>query len=208
LTRKHLVAAAIALLCTVARAGSEYRFKGETIEDHRDGFTVVGKKDDGLLAVASNQLHYILMLPFAEDWTFTTGEPALLKGNSGLTNLTLSVEACAETPEQHLRTLQAALAKSGDLKGVEKSEVVTFRDEPVLRVVMDGEVASGKHELHGVKMVHFYTAKRWGRVVYVLHLSRVIPAKEVSAFDEKPLLSFVTLGFRVDFMREEGKNSK
>ena len=197
------IATLLAALCGSARAGVEYRFTGELIQDPRTGFTVIGEKKDGIVAVTSARHHYSLVLPWGDDWKLTADEDgALLKGTSGLVNLTLSVAESDEPPERFLRSLQARLKDSGQLKGVEKSEVVTFRKEPVLRILVDAEAASGRREFRGVKMVHVHAAERVGNVVYLLHLSRVIPAEEARAFDDKLLLSFATVGFRADFMRE------
>lgn len=200
--RKLLAAAALAALCTAARAGQELRFSGEMVQEPKSGFTVLGEKKDGIIAVTSAGHHYSLVLPWAGDWTFTLDDSPLLKGTSGLFNLTLSVEETGETPARYLRTVQARLADSGRMKGVEANEIVTFRKEPVLRIMVDAAGASGRSEFRGVKMIHLHAAERVGRLVYVLHLSRVIPAEEVGKFDDKLLLSFATVGFRTDFMRD------
>ena len=204
MTRKLFAAAALAALCTVARAGQEFRFDGKTVQDPKTGFTVLGEKKDGIIAATSARDHYGLILPWVDEgWTFTVGDSPLLKGAGGLFNLTLSVEECDETAERHLKTVQQRLAEAGRMKGVEKSEIVTFGKEPVLRMRVDAATASGRTEFRGVKMIHLHAAERSGRFVYVLHLSRVIPAEEAASFDEKPLLSFATVGFRADFMRDE-----
>lgn len=202
MTPKLLAAAALLVLGTPAHAGQEVRFSGEMVQDSKTGFTVLGEKKDGIIAVTSAAHHYSLALPWTEDWAFTQGEAPLLKGASGLYNLTLSVEECDESAEQHLKTVQARLAESGRMKGVEKSELVSFKKEPVLRILVDAATASGKREFQGVKMIHLHSAERVGRLVYVLHLSRVIPAEEVASFDDRRMLSFATVGFRSDFMRE------
>jgi len=199
--RRLLATAALASLCTVARAGQQFRFHGEMIQDDRTGLTVIGEEKDRIVAVTSARHHYSLVLPWTEDWRFDVADAPLLKGTSGLLNLTLSVEECDESAKSHLRTLQARLAEGGRLKGVEKSEIISHRGEPVLRLVIDAAAASGKREFRGVKMVHLHAAERVGRLVYVLHLSRVIPADEAAQFDGRPLLSFATVGFRADFLR-------
>jgi hypothetical protein len=203
MTRPLLAAAALLTLCTAARADQELRFRGEMVQEPKTGFTVLGEKKDGIIAVTSAAYHYSLVLPWQEEWTFTVGDSPLLKGSSGLVNLTLSVEECDESPEDHLRTVKARLADSGRMKGVERSEIVTFKKEPVLRMMVDAAQASGKREFRGVKMIHLHSVERVGRLVYVLHLSRVIPAEEVAKFDDKLMLSFATVGFRSDFMRGE-----
>lgn len=203
--RQLLAAAALASLCTVARADQEQRFTGDMIQDERSGWTVVGEKKDGIVAVTSAQHHYSLLLPWTDDWSFTQGESPLLKGTSGLVNVTLSVEESDEPPARYLRALQARLTGSGRMKGVEKSELLEHRKEPVLRMMVDAAAASGSEEFRGVKLIHLHAAERVGGVVYVLHLSRVIPADEARTFDDKLLLSFATVGFRADFMREERK---
>lgn len=204
MTHKLAAAATLAALCAVARAG-EHRFTGETIQDGRTGLAVVGEKKDGIVSVTSTRHHYSLLLPWATDWEFTEDDSALLKGTSGMVTLTLSEEESAETPERHLRTLQARLGGSGRLKGVEKSEIVTFKKEPVLRILVDAEGASGKAEFRGMKLLHLHSAKRCGRLVYVLHLALVIPADEAKGYDDKLLRSFATVGFRADYLREAGK---
>ena len=203
MNRKPFAGTALALLCTVAVADPELRFSGKTVQDPKTGLTILGEEKDRAIAVTSLRDHYSLILPWTEDWRFTVGRSPLLKGASGLVNLTLSVEECDETARQHLETVQRQLAESGRLKGVEKSEIVTFRKEPVLLIVLDAAAASGSAEFKGVKMIHLHAAERVGRLVYVLHLSSVIPAEVAASFDEKPLLNFATLGFRADFMRDE-----
>lgn len=198
---RTLLAAALVTLCTAARAGVEIRFSGEAVQESKSGFTVLGEPKEHVVAVSSARDHYSLILPWTEDWIFTLDDAPLLKGQSGLFNLTLSVEECDESPERHLRALQARLGQSGLLKGVEKSEIVTYKKEPVLRLVVDAEGASGRSEFRGVKLLHLHAVERVGRRCYVQHLSRVIPAEQAKSFDDKLLLSLVTVGFRADFMR-------
>jgi hypothetical protein len=204
MNQKLVAAATLAALCAVARAG-EHRFTGETIQDGGTGFAVVGEKKDGIVSVTSARHHYSLLLPWATDWTFTEDDSALLKGTSGMVTLTLSEEESEATPERHLRTLQSRLSGSGRLKGVEKSEIVTFKREPILRILVDAEGASGRPEFRGMKLLHLHSAKRFGKLVYVLHLALVIPADEAKGYDDKLLRSLATVGFRADYLRDSAR---
>ena len=186
-------------------AGAERKlsFTGKLVEEKKDGITIVGEKDKGLLAITSARFHYALILPYAENWVFTLGDSDLLKGNAGLVNLTLSAFNTDMTPGQYLEGQKKGLREPGRVKGLEKIEVMQFKNEPVLRNVVDAEIASGSEGFRGVKMINFFTAKRWGKVLYVLHLSRVLPPKDRKTFNEKMFLNMATAGFHVDFMRDE-----
>jgi hypothetical protein len=84
-------------------------------------------------------------------------------------------------------------------------ELIDYKGEPVLREVQDAAAASGDRSFQGVKIYHFFTAKRWNQDLFALHLSKVVEPGE--AFNEKKYLAFATAGFNVDFMREK-KGSK
>jgi hypothetical protein len=198
-------AVALALLCAHAGAGEPHHFKGKMVQDGKTGLTVMGEKKDGIVIVTSLRYHYSLVLPWGADWTLTEDDGALLKGNAGLVNLTLSAEESDESPERQLQGVKARLAEPGRVKGLEKIELITHRKEPVLRNVVDGEKASGSRDFRGVKVLNLFAAKRWGKVAYLLHLSRVIPSGEAASFDEKALLNYATVGFQVDFMRDEAR---
>ena len=58
------------LLAAVAGADDNIRFTGGMVQDKRDGITIVGEKDKGLIAVTSQHFRYSLVLPYAEYWTF------------------------------------------------------------------------------------------------------------------------------------------
>ncbi len=191
------------LATAVARADENIYFKGRLVQDKRDGITIAGDKDKGLIAITSLRFHYSLVLPYAEDWVFTLEGGSLLKGHSGLINLTLSADRNDETPEQYLKTHKRLLLANPAVKGVEKMEMVAYKEEPVLREIQDGEAASGDKKFRGVRVYHFFTAKRWKRDLFLLHLSKVVPPKET--FNEKQYLGLVTMGFGVDFMREGKK---
>ena len=60
---------------------------------------------------------------------------------------------------------------------------------------------SGDQSFRGVKIYHFFTAKRWKQDLFTLHLSKVVAHGET--FNEKQYLGLVTMGFNVDFMREQ-----
>ena len=186
-------------------AGAERKiyFTGKLVEEQGDGITIVGEKDKGLLAISSARFHYALILPYAENWVFTLGDSDLLRGNAGLVNLTLSAFKTDKTPGQYLEGQKKWLREPGRVKGLEKIEVMQFKNEPVLRNVVDGEVAGGSEGFRDVKMINFFTAKRWGEILYVLHLSRVLPPKDRKTFDETMFLNMITAGFHVDFMRDE-----
>jgi hypothetical protein len=194
---------AVLLLVTAAEAAEKIRFTGSMVQDKRDGITIIGEKDSGLIAVTSLHFHYALMLPYAEDWTFTLEQGSLLRGNAGPVNLTLSAERNDETPGQHLERHKKDILSNPAAKGIGKIEVVTFKNEPVLWEVQDGEAASGDKAFRGVKIHHFFTAKRWEKDLYVLHLSKVVGPRDT--LDEKLFLNMVTKGFNVDFMREKEK---
>jgi hypothetical protein len=198
-------AVALALLCAHAGAGEPHRFKGKMVQDGKTGLTIMGEQKDGIVIVTSLRHHYSLVLPWGVDWTLTEDDGALLKGSAGLVNLTLSAEESDESPERQLQGVKARLAEPGRVKGLEKLELITHRKEPVLRNVVDGEKASGSRDFRGVKVLNLFAAKRWGKVAYLLHLSRVIPSREAASFEEKALLNYATAGFQVDFMRDEAK---
>lgn len=181
------------------------RFTGKTVQEEAAGITILGKKDKGLLAVTSSRFHYSLILPYAEDWVFILDDSSLLRGNSGLINLTLSAVETDKKPAQFLEGYRKRLEQSERVKGMEKSEIITVNNDPVFRNVIDGEIAGGSAEFRGIKMVHFFGAKRRDSVMYLLHLSRVVPPTERETFTEKTFLDMVTAGFQVDFMKEEGK---
>ncbi len=202
------VAVVFIFLCGMAltaAAGEKLSFKGKMVQSDREGITIMGEKDDGLLIVTNLKYHYALMLPYAEDWVFTTGNPELLKGNAGLVNLTLWVKKSGKTPTQYLETHKKWLMEPGRTKGLETIEIITHKNQPVLRDIVDGEKAAGSGNFRGVKIVNFFSAKKWGKYIYVLHLSRVVPPEEKKSFDEKKFLNMITAGFHVDFMRDEGK---
>lgn len=199
MTRTLLAAAVLSLLCGSALAGEEYRFHGEPVQDASSGLTILGAKERGLVAVTSARHHYSLVLPYGEDWSFSVEEGALLKGRSGLLNVTLSEETADGSPDRTLAGVKERLSEPGRVKGLEKMELTAFKKEPVLRSVVDAHAATGSDEFRGVKLFHVFGAKRAGKGAYLLHLSRVVPAAEAAAFDVKPLLSLVTTGFRVDF---------
>lgn len=180
------------------------RFTGKTVQEEAGGITILGRKDRGLLAVTSTRFHYALILPYAENWVFTLDDSSLLRGNSGLVNLTLSAFETDKKPAQFLEGYKKRLEQSERVKGVEKSEIITVNNEPVFRNVVDGEIVGGSAEFRGVKIVHFFGAKRRDSVIYLLHLSRVVPPKERESFKEKTFLDMVTAGFQVDFMKDEG----
>ncbi len=190
----------ILFTATTASADENIYFKGKLVQDKRDGITITGEKEQGLIAITSLHFHYALILPYAEDWVFTLAEDSLLKGRSGRVNLTLSAEKSSETPEQHLKQRRKELLENKAVKGVEKMEIVEFKGMPVLREVQDGAAASGDRSFHGVKMYHFFAAKRWKEDLFVIHLSRVVAPGET--FNEKQYLGMVTAGFNMDFMRE------
>jgi len=195
--------AGVLLLAMAAGSAETIRFTGSMVQDKRDGITIVGEKDSGLIAVTSLRFHYALMLPYAEDWTFTREQGSLLRGTAGPVNLTLSAERNNETPARHLERHKKDILSNPAAKGIGRIEVVTFKDEPVLREVQDGEAASGDARFRGVKVHHFFAAKRWEKDLYVLHLSKVVGPGD--RLDEKLFLNMVTKGFNVDFMRENGK---
>lgn len=205
--RSKLFAVVVALLCASASAsgGREHRFTGKMIQYGETGLTVMGEEKEKIIVVSSLRHHYSLVLPYGVDWVVSEDDDPLLKGNSGLVNVTLSAEETDESPERHLQGVKARLSEPGRIKGLEKLELVTYRKEPVLRNVVDGEKASGSREFRGVKILNVFTAKRWGKVVYLLHLSRVIPAADAASTDEKPFMNFATVGFQVDFMRDNPK---
>lgn len=169
----------------------------------RDGITIIGDKDKKFIALTSLRHHYALVLPYTEDWVFTNGTDSLLRGNAGVINLTLTVEKTVETPQQHLETHRQAIRANPANKGIEKLEMITFKGEPVLTEIQDGAAASGNRTFQGVQVHHFFAAKNWKGALYVLHLSQVVSPKDQKSFDESMLLSMVTRGFSVDFMREE-----
>ena len=65
------IAAFVAVpLLLAAGADDNIRFTGGMVQDKRDGITIVGEKDKGLIAVTSLHFRYSFVLPYAEYWTF------------------------------------------------------------------------------------------------------------------------------------------
>lgn len=201
-----LVIVSALFLAACAPATGTISFTGLTVRDERDGITIAGDEEKGLIAITSMSHHYGLVLPYAEDWLFTLEEGCLLKGNSGRINLTLTAERRQETPEQHLKALQKELLANPAAKGVEKADVIEYKGEPVLREIQDGAAVSGDKSFRGVKIYHFFATKRWKQDLFVLHLSKVVANGET--FNEKKYLGMVTAGFSMDFMRKKEASMK
>jgi hypothetical protein len=191
----------VLLLAACAPTTRTISFTGLTARDEQDGIMITGDEEKGIIALANQSMHYGLVLPYAEDWVFTLEEGSLLKGRSGRINLRLTAERNQKTPEQYLKDRKKEFLANPRVKGVEKLDVILYKGEPVLREVQDGATASGDQALRGVKIYHFFTAKRWEQDLFVLHLSRAIALGET--FKEKQYLGMVTAGFNVEFMREK-----
>ena len=175
------------------------RFKGELVTDEALGITVDADPAKTLVVVLSPRHRYGLVLPFAEDWEFFQEGQALLRGHSGLVNLTLAAFETDEKPEAHLQEKRKLLEAPPAGKGITRMEMVSFKGQQVLRNEVDG--GSFSSEFRGVTIVHYFVAKAAQGVLYELHLSVVVDPKKRAAFDDKAWLQYAVVGFNVGDLR-------
>ncbi len=149
----------------------------------------------GLVAVLSERYRYGLILPYAKDWTFFREEHALLRGNSGVWNLTLAAWETDEKPADHLAEKEKLLRTTPAGKGITKMETRSWKGEQVLR----NEVDAGAFDknFRGVTVVHYIVAKSAKGVLYELHLSVVVDPRKPAAFVDKDWMNYAAVGFNV-----------
>ena len=145
------------------------RFKGDVVVDDALGISVAPDEKKKVIGVLSSRYRYMLLLPYAEDWEFFREGQALLRGNSGLVNLTVSAYETDEKPEAHLAEKRQLLETTPAGRGITKMETVSFKGQQVLRNEVDGGSYSSK--FRGVTVVHYFVAKAAKGVLYELHLS-------------------------------------
>lgn len=189
---------AVLFFALAARAAEPIRFTGRNVDVPESGITIIGKKDLGVIGVCNQPLHYILFAPYAEDWTFWQEPGFLLRGNAGKVNLTLSAERNKETPTQRLERQKKDVERRQTAMGIQNIELVTHKDEPILRYGQDAATVTGHAGFKGVKIHHFFAAKRRGDFMYIIHLSKVVGPE--GTLDENEFRKMVTVGFHVDFM--------
>lgn len=196
--RKIVLAALAALVLVPALATAKekvVRFRGAYVVDEDLGISVAGDEKEKLVAVLSPRYRYGLVLPYAKDWEFSREEHALLRGHSGLWNLTLAAWKTDEKPEDHLAEKKKLLETTPAGKGVKKLEVVPWKGARVLRDEVDGGAFDPKFK--GVTVVHYFATKAAKGVLYELHLSVVVDPKHRDAFVDRDWMNYAAVGFRV-----------
>ncbi|NIS48445.1 MAG: hypothetical protein GWN61_21500 [candidate division Zixibacteria bacterium] len=194
----------IILLQACATTTGSIRFKGETVQDQKTGFTVYADEETkkyNTLAVSSLKYHYFVILPYSEQWVFHEDERFCLLGNADLINFSLEIIKSDQSPKDFLSWHLGELKKPGAVPGLEKAEMKQYRDQWIMKTVVDGEKATGGEAFKGVKHVNFFAVKSWENYLYRYHISRVLRPEEVESFDEKPYMDMATAGFKVDFER-------
>lgn len=171
------------------------RFQGAVVADDALGISVAPDDAKKLVAVRSTRYRYGLVLPYAEDWEFFRDGPALLRGHSGLVNLTLTAFETEEKPDAHIEEKRQLLETTPAGKGITKMETVSFKGQQVLRNEVDG--GSYSSELRGVTIVHYFVAKAAKGVLYELHLSVIVDPGKGVAIDDQTWLQYLALGFMV-----------
>jgi hypothetical protein len=169
------------------------RFRGEFAVDEKLGIAVNASDDKRAIIVLSEPYGYSVILPYAEDWEFFREKGALIRGHSGLVNLTVAAYETKEKPEALLaeRKRQLETTKAGT--GIKRMEIVSFKGRQVLRNEVDGGAFAP--EFRGTTVVHYFGAKGEKGVVYELHLSVVVDPKKRERFDDRAWLQYVALGF-------------
>ena len=188
--------AGLALLPAVGGAQPEVvRFTGATVSDEDLGIAVSGDREYGLVGVVSPRYRYALVLPWATDWKFYREGRALLRGNSGPWNLTVTAWETDEKPADHLVEKREFLEKNPAGRGIKKMEILSWKNERVLRNEVDASELDSTFK--GVVVVHYFAAKSAKGVLYELHLSVVVSPQERGAFVDEDWMNYAAVGFRV-----------
>ncbi len=196
---KKLALLALAALLLAPSAGiakeKTVRFKGAFVADDELGISVAPDGQKKLVAVLSPRYRYGLVLPYSAEWEFFREGEALLRGHSGLWNLTLAAWQMDEKPEDHLAEKKKLLETTPAGKGITKMEVVSWKGQQVLRNEVDGGAFDESYR--GVTVVHYFSMKSAKGVLYELHLSVVVDPKKKDAFVDADWMNYAALGFRV-----------
>jgi hypothetical protein len=192
-------AAIVALLALgllpAAAAGGErpFRYRGGFVEDETLRIAVNASDDKRAIVVLSQAYGYAAILPYAEDWEFWSEDGALLRGNSGPVNLTITAYRSKEPPEALLAARKRHLETTEAGKGIRRMEIVSFKGRKVLRNEVDGGTFDPR--FRGATVVHYFSARGEKGVVFLLHLSVVLDPKRREGFDDKEWLGYAALGF-------------
>lgn len=198
-----------------ARQSYEIVFNGSAIVNHPTGLTIISDKKDDIIAVTNYKYHYGMILPYSNDWVFTTDERVHLRGNSGKKNVSLWIEEYHESPATYIIRHQEKLKEPGRTPGLIDSKIIPYHDSSILKNVIDLgkaiEIYSGNYQqkdrekmlevFSGNYQLNYFIAKKWNSILYCMHYSDILNEEEIKDFNEELIFSFLYAGFHVDFKR-------
>lgn len=180
---------------------NQIRFTGEKVLDKATGLAVTADESGSVIAVTNSKYHYGLILPYSKEWVFDCDiEGHLLRGNSGLMNVTVDLTEYSGTPESYLEEHKDYLNEPGRVPGLVDSQIIPRNDFSVLKTKLDlGQVAE---EQQGKVQLNYFIAKKWENELYMLHYSDIIEEAKIQDYNEEDIFNQLEF-FKVDFLREE-----
>lgn len=172
-------------------------YRGKDFLDDASGVSVFAQGKD-IIGLGNSTCHYLLVLPYSNEWTFDISETYHLTGHAGLLNMSIQVllEADVSADEQLIQ-----LKDDLGVKDVapSKFEYVKHREETVLRTEVDCEKIDKVFE--GAKQINFYAVKKWEQTMYTYHFSKMVSRDGSDPLSDEKILDFLTVGFFLNFKR-------
>ena len=194
-----LLLAGLAACASVPPSG-EVQYRGTDVTDSATGLIVQGDEKKALIVVTNDKDHYALLLPYSTRWKFSVEQGRRLRGNGGLFNVTLTIEASDISPDAQMKYVRTWATSDKNPLPPDKAELLSVNGEPVLRTEINAERVDKAFK--GTRHINYYSAKSWKGTLYTLHISEVIPPEDAKKYSENRMRSYVTKGWSVDFMRK------
>lgn len=175
------------------------KYTGSGVFDHPTGLSIARDGSSPYIAVTNTHYHYGLILPFSTKWEFRVEKPYVLRGNAGTKNVSIRVETFEDSPDNYIRQLRERLNRPGKIPGLIKSHLLKFENSYILKNTIDlgmiNELFQGKFQ------INYFAAKKWESQLYYIHYSDIIDKKQIKNYKDKVILTYLDLGFQVDFKR-------
>lgn len=177
-------------------------YKGLALTEKESGINVTSDTENKIIAVTSAHDNFSLILPYSTDWGFSWRDGYLLMGNAGTVNVTLSATISDKTAEQYISKLKQTLDAPEALIGLESSNMIIHRGDPVLVTVVNSAVATSDEDLSGIRHLNVFSARRWKNALYMLHISAAFVTSSEEEKLKNEYMDYATAGFSVSYMRD------
>ncbi len=182
---------------------SSIYFKGDFVFDENSGISVIPDENKEIIAITSLIYHYALILPFSINWEIDFNEKYVLLANNKSLNVTLElVKNNGESPERFLANLMKIYLDNKSKYGISKTLIIDHKNDYILLIIVDIHLLDNKIKDKEVKQIIYFSTKTFKEERFIMNLSFIQKLDQVD-LNNIDILNYLTIGFNIDFEREE-----